>query len=368
MINPSSPILQLVHTLAYGDAISGEVLALKRCFDDLHIPNEIYAINIHPKLRGQAALLKELPACAEAQVILHYSLGSPLNAIYRERQFSGRALIYHNLTPARWFDAVNPRVAADIRQGLVELPDLCRRSDLLIADSQFNAGELAAHGFNAEVLELAIDPARWHEPPNSGIVELLAGRGSNLLHVGRLAPNKCVEDVIRIFYFVHHFLDPQCRLWLVGTDIDTEIYSFALKNLASQLHLDHAITFCGAMADCEVRALYENSDVYLCMSEHEGFCMPVIEAMHFGLPVLAYAASAIPDTVGNGGVLVSEKRHAEIAELVMKMARPGELRRSLIGAGRSRASSLSYEKFSARALEILRRPQAPEADVRSAVR
>jgi glycosyltransferase involved in cell wall biosynthesis len=175
--------------------------------------------------------------------------------------------------------------------------------------------------------------------------------------VGRLAPNKCVEDVIKAFYFLVKYSDPQARLRLVGIDTDTELYSFSLRELANYLGIGYAVEFVGALADDEVRAMYEASDVYLCMSEHEGFCLPLIEAMHFGLPVVAYAAGAVPETLRDGGVLVREKRHAEIGQMLAKVANPGELRSQLQHKGRERVACFTYERFADRVRALLQKEQ-----------
>ena len=343
-------IHQLVHTLSYGDAISGEVLALQRCFRSLGFESEIFSINAHPKLKAHARDYREFISTGgenfAGSIILHYSLGSPLNAIYRALGEASRYLIHHNLTPPHWFEGVNPRIVEELKAGLQELPELCALSTGLIADSAYNAGEIEGLGFQAQVLELPIDPKRWEIPSNPGIASILRSEpGLHLLHVGRLAPNKMIEDVIKTFYFLHHHIRNDSRLWLVGIDIDTELYSFALKSLVYELNLSHAVNFVGCLDDSEVKALYENGSVYICMSEHEGFCLPVVEAMRFGMPVVAYASSALPDTLGKSAALVSEKRHAEIAELIERISKDGELRQRMVAAGRERVRQLSFERF-----------------------
>ena len=346
MSTDNRQIHQLVHTMSYGDAISGEVLALQRCFREFGFGSEIYAINVHPKYRHAARDYCELTDQFAGEVLLHYSLGSPLNELYCSMQQATRSMIYHNLTPADWFRGVNPRIVEHIEQGRRELPELCRVTDRLIADSQFNAQELTELGAAAEVLELPIDPEKWNVPPNPGLQELVASDpGVHLLHVGRLAPNKCVEDIIKVFYFLHHHIEKQSRLWLVGIDTDTELYSFGLKRLTMELKLDHAVNFTGCLADSEVKALYQASSVYMCMSEHEGFCLPVIEAMHFGMPVVAFASSALPDTVADGGVLVHHKKHAHIAEVVYRLYADPAFRNGVIDAGHARAAQLTYANF-----------------------
>ena len=339
-------IHQLVHTLSYGDAISGEVIALQRFFQGRGIASEIYAIHVHPFYKGKARSYEEFPDGFQGKVLLHYSLGSPLNALYRRLTKADRTLIYHNLTPAHWFEGVNPRIVADINRGLEELPVLCKESTSLIADSHYNAEELRQAGFKARVLSLPLDIEKWNIPTNEGIANVVHSEpGIHVLHVGRLAPNKCIEDIIKIFYFLNRYGETKSRLWLVGIDIDTELYSFALKRIIHELDLQDYVTFTGSLADSEVKALYESASVYLCMSEHEGFCLPVVEAMHFGLPVISCDGTALGDTVGKGGIVVREKRHPEIAELILKVARDMEFRKRIVSAGHERVKELSLEKF-----------------------
>lgn len=339
-------IHQLVHTLSYGDAISGEALALKRTLHKLGCEGEIYAINEHPKLRGQSKHYSDFPKNFDGEVVLHYSLGSPLNKLYRELTTAKRTIIHHNLTPPKWFDGVNPRVASDIRAGIAEFPEMLKISDRRLADSEFNAEEVRAYGLDATVLKLPFDGTRWNMTTNPGIEALLRNDDSiHVLHVGRIAPNKCIEDVIKSFYFLHRHIHKKSRLWLVGIDIDTELYSFSLKRLAAVLGLEEVVHFVGCMDDSEVKSLYLNSSVYLCMSEHEGFCMPLVEAMHFGLPVIAFGSSAIPETIGNGGIVIHEKDHAIVGELLNEVATNREFRMKLQEAGKNRSREMSLDKF-----------------------
>lgn len=130
---------QLVHTLSYGDAISGEVIAIQRHFQKQQLKSEIYAINVHSHYKTIAKDYRSFPQFFSGQVVLHYSLGSPLNDLYMSLGSAKRLLIYHNLTPPHWFSGVNPRIVADIKHGLEELPLLCKASHSLMADSAFNA-------------------------------------------------------------------------------------------------------------------------------------------------------------------------------------------------------------------------------------
>mgnify|MGYP006274794111 CR=1 FL=1 len=355
-MSESRAIHQLVHTLSYGDAISTEVLALQRTLQALGYQSEIFAIGEHVRLKGRSRPYREVLQSESADLILHYSLGSPLNEVYASWNRGRRTLVYHNITPAKWFEGVNARVSRDIERGLSDLPALCAASDAIWADSQFNADELAALGFRSEVLELLVDPGRWGLPRNETVyadVRRLARM--NILHVGRLAPNKRVEDILKAFRFLHVGLEPDSKLWLVGIDTDTELYSFSLREMAARLGIGGAVEFTGCLSDEGVRALYEACDAYICMSEHEGFCLPLVEAMHFGLPLVAFGAGAVADTVGDGGVVVSEKRHAQLGQLLYDMAIPGELREKLVAHGRRRVAHFSEERFRARVADLVSR-------------
>jgi glycosyltransferase involved in cell wall biosynthesis len=316
--------------------------------------SEIFALHEHPNLRGESRKAAELsPTGDAAQLLLHYSLGSPLNDLYRNWKRGRRSLIYHNITPPQWFERVNPRVAGDIRTGIEELPALCAETDLILADSRFNGSEIEALGFKAELLELCLDPKRWERPRNDGIFQAVRAQpGIHLLHVGRLAPNKSVEEIIKCFFYLNRFIEPNSHLWLAGIDTDTEVYSFALRRLAVTLGVSERVHFLGCRSDEEIRALFEACTVYVCMSRHEGFCLPLIEAMYFGLPVIALNRGAVPDTVGDGGILVGEYDSRVLAELVHRVATDSQLREKLIIAGRERVSRLTYESFRSRVGEL----------------
>lgn len=334
-------IHQLVHTLSYGDAISSEVVTLKNVFNELGIVSEIYSINTHPKYKGLTRHYSEFTKIFKGDIILHYSIGSELNSLYRTLSSAKRTIIYHNLTPAHWFKSVNARVYNDIKNGALELPELLSLSDKVLADSTFNKLELNCP---CDVLPIPIDPTKWNEPANNGIAEILKNdKKLHVLHVGRLAPNKCTEDIIKAFYFLHYHIDQNSKLWLIGIDHDTELYSFGLKRLTQELHLTDSVEFLGRRSDSEVRAFYENSSVYVCASEHEGFCLPLVEAMFFKLPVVAYNSSAVPETLGKAGILYDSKDPSELAEVLYLAATRD--RDSLVKAGEDRVKEFSLDSF-----------------------
>lgn len=245
-------IHQLVHTLNYGDAISGEAITLKRILANHGHGGEIIAVHAHEKVSTEQRPLADLERSgdgylSDAGIILHYSIASPLNQLFLSLNHAFRIVIYHNLTPEHWYHGYNARVVEDLRKAKRDLELVIEAADLVIADSDFNRSELLGLGCqSATVLPLLIDSAKWSVEANPGIIGVVRGHGGrNFLHVGRTAPNKCIEDVIKTFYFYHHKIDKSSRLWLVGSDTDNEIYSFELRRLVSELMLTEAVNFVG---------------------------------------------------------------------------------------------------------------------------
>lgn len=338
---------QFVHTLAYGDAISSEALTIKRILNAQGIESEIYVVNVDPRYKSIARHFNEFNGALSPAVLLHYSIASPLNELFLSLNGSKRVVLYHNLTPESWFLPYNNRVVEDLRKARAGLESVIKASDIVLGDSSYNLIELESFLKQpGRVLPLPLDEFKWEIDTNPGIMQVLKGHGGvNILSVGRVAPNKCLEDVIKCFYFYHHKINKNSRLWLTGSDTDTEIYAHELKELISALNLKEVAKLVGPVADSELKAFYQAADLYLCMSEHEGFCVPLIEAMHFGVPLIAFDSCAVAETVGEGGLLVTEKRHAEISELMDQVLTRDEITSELRKNARQELSRFSLAKF-----------------------
>jgi L-malate glycosyltransferase len=341
---------QFVHTLQYGDAISGEALTIMRLLRESGIESDIYSVHTHEKLTAipkHISTFEEDTRNQDSAVLLHYSIASPFNDIFSSLSNTKKILVYHNLTPVHWYASYNARVTEDLIKGRDELPLLLQHADMVLADSRFNADEAKALGStNTEVLPLVLDPHRWQEGPNPGILSALINHGGkNILHVGRLAPNKCIEDIIKGFYFYHHKYQKNSKLWIVGSDTDTEIYSFELRKLAQELRLKEVVEFTGSVSDGELRAFYEGADAYICMSEHEGFCVPVIEALHYEIPIIAFSSSAIPETLGEGGILIEKKDPLLLGTLIHEVITSESEKNALIQAGLRQIETFSLANF-----------------------
>lgn len=345
---------QLVPNLAFGDAISQQAMTLRRMLRAAGVRSEIYAEHVDAQLRGQARPYRRLreEAGESAVVLFHFSIGSEVTDLFRLLP-NPRVLVYHNITPPDFFAGVNPQVAAMCARGREELGTLRAHCALALADSEFNRRELETLGFaRTAVLPIVLDPERYDLRSLRRLERPYRDGHVNFLHVGRLVPNKRIEDVLKVFYFYRRRINPDSRLFLVGIDTDMEIYAVALRQMIHDLDLS-GVAFPGRVTQRELVTYYRLAHVYLCMSEHEGFCVPLVEAMHLGVPVIAYAAGAVPETLGEGGALVLRKDFAEIAELAALVCEDAGLRASWVEAGREQARRFLPEAVAPRLRELV---------------
>lgn len=327
---------QLVPNFDYGDAIGNHVRALRRLLRGWGYASDVYAQYTHEGLVRDARFYTRYRDIADpANVLLfHFSIGSEVTSFFAGLP-DRKVVIYHNITPPEYFVGVNARVADRCRRGRWELSRLAAVTDLALGVSEFNRRELEAAGFRRTgVLPILLDWASYGHPPVRAL-ERSYGEGANLLYVGRVAPNKRVEDLIKIYCFYRR-LDPTGRLLVVGSAVDTEGYLAGLQKLAAELGVLDGVVFTGAVPQAELCAYYRLASVYLSMSEHEGFCVPLLEAMHFGVPIVAYAAAGVPGTLGGAGLLVEEKDFPVLAELIHRMVAEPALRDAVVAGQRER--------------------------------
>jgi glycosyltransferase involved in cell wall biosynthesis len=302
---------------------------------------DVYALDIDADLEGDGRRFAEwAPGGPADAVILHFALPSPLTAAFREHR-GRRVLLHHNITPPEYFVGWDDDMVRICRVGREELATLAGHADLGLADSEFNRRELEAFGFaRTGVLPICLDFERYREPPNPVLRRLLEDGRTNLLFVGRLAPNKRPEDLIRLTSCWKRFVSPDVRLVLVGKLPRRRSYFDALQALAyEEGFTPEEVVFTGHVAHDDLLACYAAARVFVSMSEHEGFGVPLVEAMITRVPVLAYAATAVPFTLGGAGVQFTEKRMAEVAETAISLATDQALReRVLAGQGRRLAA------------------------------
>lgn len=321
----------MVTSLTFGDAIGNEALYIQSILRELGFDSMIFAESTDSAMSGRARPLEEFEAVSSPEnvLILHFSIGSRTGSLV-SRLADKLVLIYHNITPAHWFAPYSRKVVTQCLKGRSELAKLKARTSLALGVSEFNRKELQNLGFErTDVLPLLFDRDRLSVSPHPVMVEMYDDDMTNFLFVGRVIPNKRLEDVMKIVKCYQSFIDRKCRLIFVGQWRDFESYYERLIAFSDRLELRH-IDFPGHVSTEELVAFYRVADVFLCMSEHEGFCAPLLEAFQMGVPVIAYDAAAVAETLGGAGILVHEKRFDEIAELANLLVRDAEFRERVV--------------------------------------
>src|SRR5215211_1198055 len=251
----------------------------------------------------------------------------------------GRVLQYHNITPAHFFAPYDPGIFRIAALGRQELATLAETTELALGDSDFNRRELLALGFpKTGVMPIAIDTARITDaPPHPSLEKMLRDGLTNFLFVGRIVPNKRIEDIIRLAEQFKRYIDARYRFIFVGRSDGVPRYYAAIRALVERYEmLPDRFLFPGVVTDWELAAYYRTASVYISMSEHEGFCVPLLEAMAADVPVLAYSSTAVPDTLGGAGVQFAPKDLEYAAELLGELAYNHQLRRQVIAGQRTR--------------------------------
>lgn len=343
-------IHQFVAGFSRDDAITNEALVMQGIFREWGFESEIFseARRIPPELRRQAQDVAAAGGMTGRQdiVLLHLSIGSPVNDVFASVPCR-KAILYHNITPSRYFDLVNKATAFNLAKGRRQMKTLAGKAEVVMADSGFNARELVELGYrDVIVLPLVLDLDRLRRPVDRRTLREFEDGRKNVLFVGRCAPNKRIEDLIRAFYYYHEYLEPASRLIHVGSFAGTERYHYLLLAEARELGLED-VHFAGSVTQAQLNAYYSAADLFLCMSEHEGFCTPVVESMVHDVPVMAYAAAAVPETLDGAGVLFREKRFDMIAEMMGCLTHDGGLRGAVLCSQRDRLARYATRDLAA---------------------
>jgi glycosyltransferase involved in cell wall biosynthesis len=350
-------IVQLLPTIAYGDAVGNDTLALYDLLRKAGFDTAIYAGNIDARLKkAYIHSYADLPDLGEEDILIyHYSIGSDEMRKVLEHTRARRLMIYHNVTPAVFFESYNQWMARECKKGRQELRDMSGLFEACLADSTYNAKELVESGYHCPiaVLPILIPFEDYKKSPSESVISKYGNDGlENWLFVGRIAPNKKQENIIRAFAYYKKHYNPRSRLFLVGSPV-AEAYDDALRRYVRNLGLSADVIFTGHTSFADILAYYHLADVFVCMSEHEGFCVPLVEAMLFNVPVIAASHSAIPDTLGGAGLLVGDADSTVVGELAAKLHGNEYFRQSVIEGQRQRLRDFSYDKVSDRALWLI---------------
>ena len=321
-----------------GDAIGDSARCVRAVLRAMGHESDIFSLTADDALRHDIRPFSDPAARLGDVTIFHFALPSPMSAAFASLPH-GRVLQYHNVTPARFFAPYAPalfRLASVARH---ELAGLAVATDLALGDSEYNRRELDAMGFTRTgVMPIAVDVERLTSAPPQPVLDDILDDGLvNFLFVGRIAPNKMIEDHIRLAEQYKRYVDAYYRFIFVGRyDVVPRYYAAIRALLGEYKMLEDRFIFTGPVSDAELAAYYRASSVYISMSEHEGFCVPLVEAMAMDVPVLAYSAAAVPDTLAGAGVQFAPKDLEYAAELLGMLAFEESPRQEVLAGQRRR--------------------------------
>lgn len=338
-----------------GDAIGDSARHVRDLLRQLGHRSELYALSIDDDLSNDVRPFDDPEAKRGDLTIFHYALPSPMTDAFASLS-GGRILQYHNVTPAAFFAPYDPHLFRLAALGRGELATLVGRVDLALGDSEYNRKELESLGFRPTgVFPIAVDTKRVTQHVSRPALEaLLDDELVNFLFVGRIAPNKKIEDHIRLAEHYKRYVDAYYRFIFVGRfDVVPRYYAMIRALMAEYRLLNDRFIFTGPVPDEELAVYYRHAAVYTSLSEHEGFCVPLVEAMAADVPVLAYAAAAVPDTLGGAGVQFAPKDLEFAAELLGELAFNDNLRASVIAGQRRRLEDFGDARVSRELTSII---------------
>lgn len=332
-------IYQLIAGFTFFDAISNETEHFDALFKKFGLESYICCPekNTNPLKKNKVIFPEKLKINSDDIVIYHFSNGCELTDTFINCD-AKKIIRYHNITPDKFFRPFDTQQALVLKNGREELKRLKGTSDLTLADSAYNAQELRENGFeDTHVLPILFETKQLDEKPNLTILnQIKESDTTHILFVGRIAPNKKIEDIIKTFSVYNKVINTDSILTLAGSYRGADSYMDFLKYTAFKLGVDDKVVFTDSIAQSDLNAYYQSADVFLCMSEHEGFCVPLLECMHFDLPIIAYKESAVPETLDNSGILIKDKDHNLIAFLIDNLLNNEDLRNKIITGQRNR--------------------------------
>ena len=359
---------QVLATLGYGDAIGHEVLGIQRVLRQAGHQSDIIVETADRRLEDLTIDYRDAVGYVNEDDVLihHFSLGS--RASRTAFALPARmALIYHNITPPSFYVGIHPQLMLQCYRGLRELKAYGPRVDLAMGDSEFNRKDLESYGFEpTAVLPVVPDFSHLDRDPDTALARQFDDEWVNILFVGRFVPSKKPEDLVRFAHAYKTIYHANARLILAGSYAGFEDYFAQVQSLMSHIGASD-VHVLGHVSDEELTALYDVADIFLCASEHEGFCVPLLEAFHKEVPVIAYAATAVPETMDGAGVLFEEKDPALVASLINAVVTDGALRDAIVDAqtaALSRHKTRDFDRILLGHLDrMLAAPRKPMPDV-----
>nr|WP_300816407.1 glycosyltransferase [uncultured Acetatifactor sp.] len=343
-------IVQIASILACGDGISNCALALADLLEEAGYQNVMASNYVDPRLQYKEIIefdyVEDFCLDMDDIIVYHFSIGANLNRIIEELP-NKKILVYHNVTPGEFFRGVDDELMVRCLWGILDAENTAGNYLKCIAMSEFSKADLVRYGWNETDIETIPLIAGFREEIcarcDKRILERYSDGLRNFLFVGRIVPHKKIEDIIRIFAYYQKNIYCNTRLILIGS-IGYKNYYNALEKYIEELGVRNVI-LTGHVPNEELEAYYAVSDLFLCMSEHEGFCMPLIEAMGRGIPVLAYAAAAVPETMGNAGILLESKEEEAVCRHINHIFQDNHYRENLIKGEQERVAQVNIDRY-----------------------
>jgi len=339
-------IIQLLPTLINGDGIGNDTIAIDKIIKELGYKTKIYAEYIGPGIpKSIANRINKMPVLHEKDILIyHLSVGTTLND-----QLQGlkcrKLIVYHNVTPPDFFNGYSQTSMNSCIEGIRDVQKLSNVADYCWAVSEYNRQELIGYGYkcNIDVIPIVVPFEDYDKKPKQIIIDKYQDEYVNIVFVGRVVPNKKHEDIIKTFYYYKKYINSKSRLFLVGSFNGMERYYERLNKYVTELELND-VHFTGHIKFNELLSYYHLADVFLCMSEHEGFCIPLLEAMHFEIPIIAYADTGVKDTLRGVGIGMEEKNCKVAAELIDQLVIKEDFRKNIVNMQNERLKDFYYEK------------------------
>ncbi|MHB1923571.1 MAG: glycosyltransferase [Acidimicrobiales bacterium] len=338
---------QVIPSLVRWDAIGNHSLQVQSILRDMGLESEIYVNDVGPEYAGRAHFFDRYRAQTGAWLMYQASTGSRLAAWFAQRP-EPKLVNYHNVTPPRFFERWEPRLADEMVDGRHQIAKLAGVVRHGIAVSRYNEQELIDFGYRStSTSPLLVDMSRFDiasDPTLAGWLDRQrqAG-GTGILFHGRISPNKAQHDLVKTLVAYRRLYDPRARLHLTG-GTSSGSYRYGLRRFVAAEGLWDGVDLAGPVSSEELAAYFRGTDVYVSLSEHEGFGAPLLEAMFNGLPIIAFASSAVPETVGDAALLLTDKTPGVVAAAIHRVVTDADLRASLVAAGKRRLAELDLSR------------------------
>lgn len=340
---------QVIPTLASRDAIGGHVLQLRDLLRSRGYRSDVYYGNSTPDRADDGYPITRLgePTSDGRVLVYQLSIGSGAADVFRDRP-ERKFVNYHNITPADLLEAWIPEVGEEVRWGRAQLRDLAKVTEFAIADSVYNEKELRDAGYRSTTtVPLLIDPEDFTGTPDPTLAARLSRAretgGADLLFVGKVSPHKGQHDLVKALAAYRRLYDPRARLHIVGSAISEE-YQRAVCGFVEELDLTDAVEWAGSVTHEELIAYYDACDVFLCLSNHEGFCVPLLESMYHRLPIVGWETTAVPETVAQAGLILPDKDPARVAAAIHRVVGDAGLRDELAQAAAARVARFALSR------------------------